>query len=525
MEKFFNNAGPTIPADHYHIDPLTRINWEEIQQLIGQKRYFLLHAPRQTGKTSTLLAMMHALNAQGQFACAYANIEVAQTARNDVERGVDAMCSSISSHIDTYLPGTELGKWYYASGRNVSPSDRLRVLLQQWTMMSAKPTVLFLDEVDALVGDTLVSLLRQIRAGYAQRPESFPQSLILCGVRDIQDYRIHTSNQEIITGGSAFNIKAKSLRMGNFSPEECRALLLQHTEATGQRFDEGIFQLLWDDTEGQPWLVNALAYELTWELEELRNRSIPITVEHYMQAREELIQSRATHLDQLVDKLKEDRVHRVISAILSGEEEPSFRGADLDYVYDLGLIQKKPSVRIANRIYMETIPRELTWAKQVGIANQDTAWYVEADGRLNTPKLLRAFQQFFRMNAESWDQRFDYREAGPQLLLQAFLQRIINGGGRIHREYALGRRRTDLLIEWPMTKQGYFGPMQRIVIETKILRKSLESTIEEGVTQTKDYGQKAGADDLHLIIFDRSDRSWEEKIAERKIDDVGLWFC
>ncbi|HDR05491.1 MAG TPA: AAA family ATPase [Candidatus Marinimicrobia bacterium] len=525
MEKFFNNAGPTIPADHYHIDPLTRINWEDILQLIAQKRYFLLHAPRQTGKTSTLLAMMHALNAQGQFACAYANIEGAQTARNDVERGVDAVCSSISSHIDTYLPGTELGKWYYSSGRDVSSNDRLRVLLQHWTTAASKPTILFLDEVDALVGDTLISLLRQIRAGYAQRPESFPQSLILCGVRDIQDYRIHSSNQEIITGGSAFNIKAESLRMGNFSPEECRTLLLQHTEATGQSFQEAIFPLLWEDTEGQPWLVNALAYELTWRIKALRDRSIPITVEHYMQAREELIQSRATHLDQLVDKLKEERVHRVISAILSGEEEPSFRGADLDYVYDLGLIQKKPSVRIANRIYMETIPRELTWAKQVGIANQDTGWYVAADGSLNMPKLLRAFQQFFRMNAESWDQRFDYREAGPQLLLQAFLQRIINGGGRIHREYALGRRRTDLLIEWPTTEKAYFGAVQRIVIETKILRKSLESTIEEGVNQTKAYGQKAGAEDLHLIIFDRSDRPWEEKIAERMIDNVGIWLC
>jgi hypothetical protein len=526
MEKFFNNAGPTIPADHYHIDPLTRVNWKEILQLIGQKRYFLLHAPRQTGKTSTLLAMMHALNAQGQFACAYANIEGAQTARNDVVNGVAAITFAIAKAVSLYLSDDYLVDWFYSEGGKQTPyHQKITTLLSLWSEHSAKPTVLFLDEVDALVGDTLVSLLRQIRAGYAQRPESFPQSLILCGVRDIQDYRIHTSNQEIITGGSAFNIKAESLRMGNFSPEECQALLLQHTEETGQRFDEGIFPLLWEDTEGQPWLVNALAYELTWRMKELRNRSIPITVEHYMQAREELIQSRATHLDQLVDKLKEERVHRVISAILSGEEEPSFRGADLDYVYDLGLIQKKPSVRIANRIYMETIPRELTWAKQVGIANQDTAWYVEADGRLNLPKLLRAFQQFFRMNAESWDERFDYREAGPQLLLQAFLQRIINGGGRIHREYALGRRRTDLLIEWPMTKQGYFGPMQRIVIETKILRKSLESTIEEGVTQTKDYGQKAGADDLHLIIFDRSDRPWEEKIAERKIDDVGLWFC
>lgn len=82
MERFFNNAGPTVPADHYHIDPLTRVDWSDIEHLIAQKRYFVLHAPRQTGKTTTLLAMMKALNEQGDYACAYANIEGAQARAN-----------------------------------------------------------------------------------------------------------------------------------------------------------------------------------------------------------------------------------------------------------------------------------------------------------------------------------------------------------------------------------------------------------------------------------------------------------
>ena len=83
MEQFFNTAGPTIPADHYHLDPLQRLDWEEIQHLVATKRYFVLHAPRQTGKTTTLLAMMKALNEGGRYACAYANIEGAQAARGE----------------------------------------------------------------------------------------------------------------------------------------------------------------------------------------------------------------------------------------------------------------------------------------------------------------------------------------------------------------------------------------------------------------------------------------------------------
>ena len=90
MERFFNTAGPTIAADHYHLDPLQRLDWNEIEHLIATKRYFVLHAPRQTGKTTTLLAMMKVLNEGGRYACAYANIEGAQAARGDETQGIPA---------------------------------------------------------------------------------------------------------------------------------------------------------------------------------------------------------------------------------------------------------------------------------------------------------------------------------------------------------------------------------------------------------------------------------------------------
>ena len=92
------------------------------------------------------------------------------------------------------------------------------------------PLVLLIDEIDSLVGDTLLSVLRQLRAGYDRRPESFPRSVLLCGVRDVRDYRIHSSVEKtVITGGSAFNVKARSLRLGDFSRDEVQALLAQHT--------------------------------------------------------------------------------------------------------------------------------------------------------------------------------------------------------------------------------------------------------------------------------------------------------
>ena len=524
MERFFNTSGPVVATDHYTIPPLTRIDWEELQHLMRSKRYFVLHAPRQTGKTSALLAMMEVLNTAGDYKALYVNIEAAQAVRNNANEGMRIICEAIANSAKTYRVEPDLPTLCKQILQDSEAGGALTLLLTEWAEMSEQPIVLMLDEVDALVGDTLISLLRQIRAGYAQRPSAFPQSLILCGVRDIRDYRIHTAHQEIITGGSAFNIKAKSLTIGNFCKDEIRTLLHQHSEATGQVFAEDIFPELWTDTQGQPWLVNALAYELTWETRALRDRTVPITLKHYQAARECLIQSRATHLDQLADKLKEPRVHTVVAALLA--DEPGYLGLsddDVQYVEDLGLIVRKPQIHIANKIYQEIIPREITAPIQ-DVITHPQAWYLTPKRRLNMPKLLTAFQQFFREHSGIWLQGLPYKEAGPHLLLQAFLQRIINGGGRIHREYALGRKRTDLFIEWPVDEtQGFYGDVQRIVIELKILRSNLDETIKKGLEQTVDYARQVGAPEAHLLIFNRnSDTSWDDKIWRRTNTYDGL---
>ncbi|AGX87427.1 AAA family ATPase [Candidatus Symbiobacter mobilis] len=513
--KKFNTAGPSIAADHYLIDPLARIDLPEIETLIADKRYFVLHAPRQTGKTTSLLALMHYLNAQGTYRALYANIAAAQTARGNVASGLSAITQALVRQAAYYIQDTALSAWL-RQNKDMDPNELLTALLSHWAQTSDRPVVLLLDEVDALVGDTLISLLRQIRAGYAQRPEAFPQAMILCGVRDVRDYRIHTAHHEIITGGSAFNIKAVSLRLGNLSEQETRELWQQHQDATGQHIDPAIYPELWQDTAGQPWLVNALGYEVTWQDREARNPQVPITLERYKAARERLIQSRATHLDQLTDKLREPRVHGIVAALLQGEAvTEQFPTDDLQYVEDLGLIRQKPMLALSNRIYQEIIPRELTWSTQV-VLTHEQPWYLDENRRIDVPKLLRAFQQFFRENADAWLEKYDYKEAGPQLLLQAFLQRIVNGGGRISREYGLGRKRTDLFLEWPLdVQQGYLGPVQRVVIEIKIVHdhQSLDTLQKQGITQTAGYADQCGAQEAHLVLFDRRPgKTWEERI-------------
>ncbi|MEI2782176.1 MAG: ATP-binding protein [Candidatus Competibacter sp.] len=515
--RFFNTAGPVDPIKHYTLPPLSRLDLEEVLRLIDQEKYFVLHAPRQTGKTSVLLALMERLNREDRYTCLYANIEAAQAVRGDVDRGIRHVCHAIAARAVTYLDDPRLQGWADELNRRNSMAGALTELLERWSRENGKPIVLLLDEVDALVGDTLISLLRQIRAGYAQRPRAFPQTVVLCGVRDVRDYRIHVAGQEIVTGGSAFNIKAESLRLGNFDADEVTTLYRQHTAETGQAFLPETLARVWELTRGQPWLVNALAYETCFKLKAGRDRTRPISAELIEQAKENLIQRRETHLDQLADKLREERVRRVIEPLLIGQDTAlDLPLDDIDYARDLGLVALDKPLRVANPIYREVVPRQLT-ASTEEMTVQESAWYVRPDGRLDMEKLLGAFQQFFREHAEHWIERFQYREAGPQLLLQAFLQRIVNGGGRIDREYGLGRKRTDLLVQWPLDEaRGFFGPVQRAVLELKLLHKSLEATLREGLAQTADYLDRTGAEEGHLLLFDRTPGVlWEQKRFHR----------
>ncbi|MCP4344443.1 MAG: ATP-binding protein [Desulfobacterales bacterium] len=513
--RFFNTAGPVDENDHYCLSPLNRIDLDEVTFLIKQKKYFVLHAPRQTGKTSCLLALAKHINRTGDYKALYFNAESAQGAREDVRRGIRAVMNEIAQRAELFLNDHFIkDKWKDILDKS-GEDAALNEILTRWSAANPEPLVILIDETDSLVGDTLISVLRQLRAGYDKRTAKlFPHSVILCGVRDVRDYRIHSSKEKtIITGGSAFNIKAESLRLGDFTKQEIKLLYREHTKETGQAFAEDAVNLAWDLTAGQPWLVNALGYEVCFKMKENRDRNITITAELIAQAKENLIHRRDVHIDQLADKLQEERVRTVIEPILAGGNEPEkIPTDDIWYVRDLGLIRTEGQIRIANRIYQEVIPRELTFSTQLTISHQP-AWYIRPDdGRLDTDKLMSAFQDFFRKHSEHWIGRFDYREAGPQLFMQAFLQRIVNSGGRVEREYGFGMMRTDLLVTWPYNKG-----VQEIVIELKIRYGSLDTTIEEGADQTWEYMDKCGTHEGHLVIFDRNpDRSWDEKIFRRE---------
>jgi hypothetical protein len=512
--KHFNNAGPCRPEDHYMLPVGARL--PELRRLVEQKLYFVLHAPRQVGKTTTLMQLAQELTAEGHYTALLVSAEVGSAFNDDPGAAELAMLGTWRRNAEIWLPADlQPSAW-----PDAQPGERVSSALTAWSLASPRPLVIFLDEIDALENDTLLSILRQLRDGFRNRPRGFPWSLGLIGMRDVRDYKVMSGGSERLDTASPVNILSRSLTLSNFTAAEVAALYEQHTTATGQVFTAEATQLAFHLTQGQPYMVNALAKVAVEELQP--DPSQPITADEIERSKEILIQRQETHLNSLAKRLREERVRRVIEPILAGDALFEVPEDDLRFVQDLGLAVSVNGghLQIANPIYREVIPRVLTNSAQKSIS-QETKWYVLPDGRLDMDKLLTEFQQFFREHSESWVERFDYKEAGPQLLLQAFLQRIINGGGRIEREYGLGRGRTDLLVLWNYpNKQG--GGVQRVVLELKVRRKALEKAITEGLAQTLEYGERCNADEMHFVVFDRSKKPWSKKIFKRTRKQRGV---
>lgn len=512
MKRWFNTAGPCHLDKHYMLPAAERV--EALRPLIDRQSYFVVRAPRQVGKTTSLLALAQKLTDQGTYAALHTSCEVGQKLTPDLDGSMQGILEILVRQARQSLP-TELCP--PDIDREAAPESRLYDLLHRWAAQCPRPIVLFLDEIDALYNDALISVLRQLRSGYHNRPDGFPHAVALIGLRDVRDYRIlgralngDASRNETLGTASPFNIKSDSLSLPNFTQGEVATLYDQHTEDTGQVFSDDAKAKAFELTNGQPWLINALARQLVETL--VPDPEQTITVDHLDLAKEILIRRRDTHLDSLLDRLREPRVQRVLEPILVGEmPEDEVLDDDLQLVKDLGLVDLGDGgLQIANPIYREIIPRALTSMVEHFVPLRRAA-YVESDGRLDWKALLDGFTSFWKQNAEWMLRRQPYSEAAAQLVFMAFLHRLVNGidlrpevlDGQstiatVDREFAVGSGRIDLLIRWPVPGQA----SQRFAVELKVRRDGAADPLADGLRQLSRYLDRLELDTGTLILFD-----------------------
>ena len=477
-----------------------------VLELIEEHRFFVLHAGRQTGKTTSARWLVEHLNAGDRFRAVWVDMQIARE-EPDPTRAFEALLYCLDTAVARDLP--DLGPPPDAL-RAVAPASSFALrYLRDLAARSPRPLVLLLDEADGLVGEAMVSVLTQLRQGYLDRSRTpFPASVVLIGLRQVRDYVLATEDRRAVAWlgtTSPFNITAEAATLGAFTEAETAELLGQHTAATGQPFAPAAAHRIWELGQGHPWLTNALADQIVRR--DVKDRSAEITAAHVDAAGETIIRERRSHIDSLIARLREPRVRRILDPMLAGQGlAADVLDDDISYVLDLGLIRiAGGEYAIANPIYREVIPRTLTTVQQHSI-HQPTAWYVRPDGSLDMDRLLAAFQDFWRKDGHLAAEGFGYREAGPHLMLMAFLQRIINGGGRVEREYGLGRGALDLLVSWRD---------QRLAIEVKLRRDT--ETEADALDQVARYLDHAGLTSGWLVLFDlRKERPWEDKLFVRE---------
>ena len=505
--RFFNTAGPCDPRFHYMLPAAERL--PEGPELVAEGAYFVVHAPRQTGKSTTLRALAKELTAQGQYAVLHFSCETGEVAGDDYAEAQRAVLGAIREWAEDELPPALQPP---APWPEATKTQLLSAGLRAWARACPRPLVLLFDEIDALRGKSLIAVLRQLRAGYQRRPQSAPWSVVLCGLRDVRDYKAAAGGDPERAGTSSpFNVKTESLRLGDFTQEEVAALYAQHTAETGQPFEDQAVARAFELTRGQPWLVNALARAITREMRIAP--PAPITIAHVEQAKERLILARATHLDSLVARLGEPRVRRIIEPLMAGTlEGGDSYDDDFAYVRDLGLVAPEPPTRPANPIYREVMARTLATGIEKRVV-QEPGRFVQPDGRLDMDALLHAFADFWREHGEILTGQLIYHEVAPQLVLMAFLQRVVNGGGFIDREYGVGRGRIDLLVRWPYADTAGQQQWQREALELKVWRDKKPDPQDEGLAQLDAYLERLGLDRGIVVIFDR--RTDAVPLAER----------
>ena len=513
--RFFNTTGPCNPESHYMLLPEERLVSAQLSRYIKNELYWVLHAPRQTGKTTFLQSWMREINTRGEQVACYVSVESCQGI-SEPERAIPTICDAIKRAADINnfpIPDTI-----------DNPFMALNYTLGSWAKKIApKPLIVLFDEVDVLEGETLISFLRQLRDGFATRGVgTFPISAALVGMRDLKDYITESKEGVAPNPGSPFNIKEDSAQLTNFSEYDIVRLFAQRTEETGQQITIEALKYVYEQSNGQPWIVNSLFKRATLRILDEESTET-VTINHVRDAREQMVMARETHLDALAYRLKDERIRKVIETIMVGKPDATLaQGEEFRLCLDLGLVTIiNGTPCISNPIYREVLAREITYSTQLAIPEPVWKWQRD-DGTLDIEALMYEFQKFWRRHSELWEVNSGYTEAFPHLLLMAFLQRITNGGGYIDREYAAGRGRMDLALLF--NKRWY-------IIEIKLIHDhdSAEIVREEGLEQIRWYRDRfESVAATVLAIFDRrkssKSLSWDEKIKQESDDDVIIFW-
>lgn len=428
--RTFTTEGPCDPARHYHLPLAPRL--AEGLGLVDEGAYFLVRAPRRTGKTTTLRALAAELTASGRYAALVISAELGEPLGEDLARAEDVLLASLRLSAEHDLPPALCPPPFPASAEGA----RIWAALSAWARVCPRPLVLFFDGVDTLHGAALRTILRQLEAGHSRRPAAFPWSIALAADHDLR-----------LESPGPFTIAASSASLRSFTEDEIRALYTQHTHETGQAFDEGAIRAARAATAGHPFLVQALGRELVTHVP----RAETIHEAHVHAALGRLVDRRVTPIDALAARLAEPRVRRVIEPLLAGTALVArAHEDDVRHARDLGLLAEDDPARVLGDLHRALVPRLLAAGAGRAVAG-DPARFYKTDGALDVGALLHAFAVFYATHARHLVTDVAYEAVAPELVFLGYLYRMVEPRGWVDVRWGGSRGRIDVTVRVPLS--------------------------------------------------------------------------
>jgi len=505
-ERIFEDSGTVDPKMSYHIELENVFNTkkQDIKTMVDMGRYFSIFAPRQSGKTTFFEDFCHNLKKDTTYIpillsfqdykeldkITFYGLIQEEIYEQLLERLEEVDCKKVEAvrgllnihHITNHI---SLRKFFEKSNKVIPP----------------KRIIIFIDEFDGIPMGELENFLTSIRElyqKYKKRTNKALYSVGLVGIRNIT---------KLIVGGiSPFNI-ADQVKLPPFTLKNVRDLYAQYTEETNQPFTEEAVKKVFDETSGQPWLVNRLGTILTVDIKP--ETTEPITAEDVEKAVEILLYEENSHFDNITEKAKQYKetfINIVFDGVeyIPGDEEQSL-------LLTHGLIKAEgKNIRVSNPVYKKRFTK--TFFRESGaIVDVSVRDYFKPDGLLNMKAILSDFEEYIiRIGVNAFYKSQKPYEKTGQFLLTAWLYQFVEGGkGELRYEVPTGLGRMDILL----IHRG-----RKYIIETKINRSNIDKTIDKAVEQIcGKYLLTEKAEEGYVVVFDVKTRVGEISAPQKRL--------
>ena len=492
----FETRGPVNPQKHYVVSRTEETT--DFINRIKEGRYVVIFAPRQTGKTTFFRRALETLaNEEDTYFPIQLDFQIYSNV--SISDFYDYLREDICKEILKVFQRrnrepSETFTQFLETAKLTDHISMMRFFEQLVKLLKGHRIVLVIDEFDGIPIDAVSDFLYSLRHTYISRTTTrSPYSLGIVGVKNVTQLNYDRSI-------SPFNIQ-DDFNLLNFTFEQVRELLSQHTEETGQSFASEIIEMLHKQTGGQPFLVNRFAQILTEELDIPKTETIGM--EQFLTAHAQIIQERNTNIQHLITNIRRDpRFKSILMKIASYESGVSFNPYDelMNELIIYGVIAKGTDdlCKIVNPIYQQCIllafkPLFNGLEREYFPEDTDFEDYLTPTGHIDLERLLDNFRDFIaRVGFRILQVPETPQEFAGQDLLYAYLDQFVGiVRGAMYLEAQTGRGRIDLII---------FHNGRKYIVETKIWEG--ERRYEAGKKQLIAYLKLEKAVEGYYVVFD-----------------------